>query len=488
MKKNNFIVSEKLQNDIVWLCVTDSEFLELTKGKLDTDWLPSAPAQDVVRICSEYFSQHGKAPNSLLLDELDDFLQDRPMDVENNYRDYLSEVFDKRKPLRSNVLGRIKNLIDVYSVQQVKKSPTFIDRDDRERLLSVNAGDIQSQEPEWFWYYRYPLGSVNIIAGEPGAGKSFWTLDTAARVSIGRPWPDVEGDNPKGSVLLISCEDTLEYTILPRLIASGADTSKIDVISTVKNAQGKRRLFNLQHDLELLENHMKADTRSIIFDPVSAFVGGAGFSMNTKVRSILDPLARFASRHNVTIFLVTHLNKNVRADATHRILGSVGQVAVARSITIIRKDTHNKDRRLLIPGKMNLRKEPPALAFWLRDGFIEYEPEPIDMDAMESWTQRRPTPRLDEAIEWLKDVLADGPVKSVEILEMAAEAGLAEDTLRRAKDELYVSVYKVGNNENACWYWAMPITGELSGNVEDAAEAEENHIFQITGETSDGNC
>ena len=120
-------------------------------------------------------------------------------------------------------------------------------------------------------------------------------------------------------------------------------------------------------------------------------------------------------------------------------------------------------------------------------GSMPYEPEPIDMDGMESWTQRRPTPRLDEAVEWLKDILADGPVKSEDILNMAAEAGLAIDTLRRAKDELHVSVYKVGNGENSHWFWALPIAGELSGNVEDAAEVKENRILQITGETSDDN-
>ncbi len=389
--------------------------------------------------------------------------------------------------MRSNVLDRIKNLIDTYSVQRVKRSVTFIDRDCNNRLTSVNLGDIQSQEIEWFWKDRYSSGTVNTVAGEPGAGKSLWTLDTAARVTRGRPWPDVEGDNPVGSVLLVSCEDSLEHTVKPRLEAAGADTSKINVISTVTAAQGKRRLFNLQSDLELLEDQIKPDTRLLVFDPISAFVGGAGFSMNTKVRSILDPLARFASRHNVTIFLVTHLNKNVRANATHRILGSVGQVAVARSTTTIRRDDKSKDRRLLIPGKMNLRKEPPALAYWIRDGFIEYEPEPIDMDGMESWPRSRPTPRLDEAVEWLKETLADGPVKSIEVLSRAVDSGISDDTLRRGKEVLNVSVYKVGNGENSHWLWALPITGELSGNSEDIAEEKNNRILRITVGNKDDN-
>ena len=155
MKKNNFIVSAKLQNDIVWLCVTDAEFLKAVKGKLDTDWLPSAPAQDVVRICSDYFRQHEKAPNGCFPDELDGFLRDRPGDIQYEYYDYIDKVLAKKKPLQSNVLGRIKSLVDVYSVQPVKKSSTFINGDNGDRLLSVNAGDIQSQDVIWFWENRY---------------------------------------------------------------------------------------------------------------------------------------------------------------------------------------------------------------------------------------------------------------------------------------------------------------------------------------------
>lgn len=485
MKKNNFIVSEILQDQIVRLCITDTEFLEASKGKLDTDCLPSAPAQDAVKICSEYFHQHGEAPNGQFLDKLDGFLQGRSDNIQNDYYDYLDHVFGMDKPLRSNVLDRIKSLTDVYSVQQVKKSRTFIDGDNGDQLLSVNAGDLQSQDLVWFWHNRFPQGSVNIIAGEPGVGKSFWTLDTAARITTGRPWPDIEGDNPNGSALLLSCEDTLEYTILRRLEAADADLSRIDVVSTVKNIQGKKRLFNLQTDIELLEDHVKADTRLIIIDPVSAFVGGASFSMNTKVRSILDPLARFAENHKLTIILVTHLTKNNRTNSLHRVLGSIGQAAVARSIWEIRKDESDKKRLLFLPVKTNLSSDPTGLAYRIVNGAVEYEPDPIDMDDMASWTRTRPTPRLDEAIEWLKDVLANGPVKSADILDMATGVGITEDTLRRGKDALYVNVFKVGNGENSHWLWALPIAGELTGNAEDATEVKRNRIPQITGETSE---
>ena len=487
MSKNNFKISEQLQDQIVLLSVIDTEFLHDIREKLVLDWLPSVQAKDVVNICLRYYQKHGESPNGHFPDELENFLKDESLEIWGEHFTYVDGVLSIRKPLRSNVLNRINNLADNYSITPQRKSSYLVDLNNGDRLPSVNLGDIQSQELEWFWDNRFPLGTLNIIAGEPGATKSFWTLDIAARVTTGRPWPCIEDDNPSGSVLLVCCEDSLEHTVKPRLEAAGADTNKIDVISSVVNGQGKRRLFNIEHDLQLLEEHIKSDTRLMVFDPVSAFVGGAGFSMNTKVRSILDPLSHFASCHQITIFLVTHFNKNNRASSLNRILGSVGQTAVARTAWEISNDPQNKYRKLLIPLKANLSKKPTCLAYQIKNGHIEYEPEPIDVDAIESWRPSRPTPRLDEAVEWLEEVLADGPVESAQILKMAAEAGLAEDTLRRAKNKLHVSAYKVGNNENAHWYWTLPITVESADDVVNAVEEPKDCILKITEKTSDNN-
>jgi hypothetical protein len=137
------------------------------------------------------------------------------------------------------------------------------------------------------------------------------------------------------------------------------------------------------------------------------------------------------------------------------VLDSVGQVAAARSVWLVRDDKFT-DRKLFLPIKANLSGDLTGLAFRIVNGIVEYEPDPIEMDGMESWTPTRQTPRLDEAVEWLEDSLADGPVKSAEILEMAKGSGISEDTLRRAKDELGVIVSKVGNEQDGCWFWTLP--------------------------------
>lgn len=54
------------------------------------------------------------------------------------------------------------------------------------RLVAVTREQL-----DWLWPGRVPLGKLTLLAVDPGLGKSFVTLDMAARVSRGQPWPDV---------------------------------------------------------------------------------------------------------------------------------------------------------------------------------------------------------------------------------------------------------------------------------------------------------
>ena len=63
--------------------------------------------------------------------------------------------------------------------------------------------DVPPAEVAWLWPGRIALGKVTLLAGDPGLGKSFVTLDIAARVSRGASWPDecsarAEGEKGEG--------------------------------------------------------------------------------------------------------------------------------------------------------------------------------------------------------------------------------------------------------------------------------------------------
>src|SRR5437870_1178373 len=98
-------------------------------------------------------------------------------------------------------------------------------------LLSLNS--LAPAAPRWLWPPRIPIGSLTLITGDPGTGKSTLALDLAARVTAALPWPvpasrgtPLELTREAGDVIYLGGEDDLAAVTLPRLIAAGGDPAR----------------------------------------------------------------------------------------------------------------------------------------------------------------------------------------------------------------------------------------------------------------------
>jgi len=70
----------------------------------------------------------------------------------------------------------------------------------------------------WLWPGYLPLGAVTLLVGDPGKGKTLVSLDLAARVSAGKPWPDeTPSTHGPATVIVLTAEDDLGYTVRPRI-------------------------------------------------------------------------------------------------------------------------------------------------------------------------------------------------------------------------------------------------------------------------------
>src|SRR5688572_22453521 len=145
----------------------------------------------------------------------------------------------------------------------------------RPRARTVNIAGVKPKDVRWLWPERNPIGKFTLLFGDPGLGKSFITLDMAARVSTGRAWPD-GGACPEGSVLLIGAEDDVEDTVCPRLWMAGAEVSKIEHLDAVTEIDRKgnrvERSFTLD-EVEALGRTLAdmPDCKLIVIDPIGAF-------------------------------------------------------------------------------------------------------------------------------------------------------------------------------------------------------------------------
>jgi putative DNA primase/helicase len=351
----------------------------------------------------------------------------------------------------------------------------------------VRVSSVEKQPINWLWRSRVALGKVTMIAGNPGLGKSQLTTFLAAQVTNGGRWPAGEGQAPKGSVLMLSAEDDVGDTIRPRLEAAGADVDRVHMLTAIRDADAMRG-FNLARDLLVLESVLAqiGDVRFVSIDPITAYLGGTDTHKTADVRAVLAPVSDLAAKHGVAIVAVSHLNKGSGGDAMGRITGSVAFVAAARAAFLIQKDPEDAKRRLFLPVKNNLGTDDTGLAFRIvekdvgsaiRAPAIEWEDERVTISADEALAAASANDgeeggALREAVEFLRDALAGGPVSRKTIKTDASANGVSEKTLRRAKSRLGVVTRKMGMKEG--WIWEIP-TAEDGQADDHLATFEDGH-------------
>jgi DNA polymerase I-like protein with 3'-5' exonuclease and polymerase domains len=351
---------------------------------------------------------------------------------------------------------------------------------DANALDAVCAADEEIEDYDWIWPGRFALKKIGLITGLPDEGKGVLLSDIIARVTCGSAWPCGEGESPKGNVILLTAEDDINDTIIPRLMAAGADLKRVHIIKMIRTA-GKERMFSLVTDLPLLRQKALAigDIKMIVIDPIAAYLGiGKIDSFRaTDVRAMIGPLKEFAEELRLFILGIMHFNKKI--DVTNlllRVSDSLAYTAAARHVYGIVNDEDNK-RKLFVKGKNNLApREQKTLAFGfdvrevgidkrtgnlIRRPHILWHPEPVDItatEALQAAAENKSPSTRDNAKHFIKALLSNEPVGAKDVREAAKENGISNRTLDRAREALgaRVAVKRDGplnDKGEATWRW-----------------------------------
>lgn len=336
-------------------------------------------------------------------------------------------------------------------------------------LVLRTLNTVEPTPVRWLWPGFVPLGKLTLLAGDPGLGKSFITLDLASKVTRATlpPTGSEGGDGQPGDVIVCSAEDDPADTIRPRLEAMDADLRRVHCVESVRFKglpDRKEHPVVLQRDLGAIAEAVKqiGRVRLIVVDPITAYMGDADGNSNTEVRSVLGELSRLAAWSGAAVVCVTHLNKDSGGKrAVYRAMGSLAFTAAARVVLLAASHPDDPAKRVLATVKCNIGTERPGKVYRLEDSRIRWldEPSPYSANDLEMPEQAERSSATADACEWLADALKAGPLSVSELKCLADTDEQSWRTVERAKARLGIRSERA-NAEGAArgrgaWTWRL---------------------------------
>lgn len=216
----------------------------------------------------------------------------------------------------------------------------------------VKLSTLRPRPVQWLLPGRVPFGALTLLAGEPGKGKSQFSIRLAA-------------DLGKQGIpsLFIGDEDGAEDTILPRVLAAGGDPDLAALFDLERDD-----MVQLPTDVPLLkEKVLETGASLVVIDPVQAhFAPEINPNADASLRQATRPLARMAQELGIAVLLITHLRKSTEGSVLARVGGSGGLAGACRSVLFFgqRKGADpwtEGDLRYVAQAKVNRVAQTPTL-------------------------------------------------------------------------------------------------------------------------------
>lgn len=309
------------------------------------------------------------------------------------------------------------------------------------KLTLVSVADIADEDITDLWERRISRGELSLIVGETGAGKGFLSTELAACVSTGNSLPGGP-INEAGEVLYFVSEDNMAAVVKKRLIAAGANLSRVRTLSP-KDAENM--------PLHGVIGHLEAGSifqqdrppLLVILDCVSDFMPpNSKPSLEECVRPFLQRLKRIARKWGFALVLVRHPRKDEQALGVNGVAGAGAWTQLPRHILVIEERSgEDFDRRVRCikqsngprPPVLECRietKRPAARIVWGR------ELDTDGQDAEDDPATRLGRSKLDFAITFLNRELSTGAKWSKYVRQRALDACITPDTFDRAHQKV----------------------------------------------------
>jgi putative DNA primase/helicase len=320
----------------------------------------------------------------------------------------------------------------------------------------VCLSDIEDRPVDWLWQDRLASGTLSMLSGDPGSGKTWVALAIAAALSRGRvpsnPVPLTPDTREPDNILYASAGNEAAELVRPRFAKLDGDPGRLFLLRGVLSAGSTQSTSLSLRDTPMLEDALeRTRARLLIIDPLHSYLWAVDRHRANESGRAFDNLARLSEKHRCCILLVRHLRKRGAGQASIELSSAIRTEFLAGS---------NPDAPTcpaLVQVKSNLGPLAPSLGYTIDQtggfswtGTSKLSPEELMTD--------RPIaaglPRRKLVAEWLRQNLIEGK-RSQYSIEVAAERdGVCITTLRRAKFDL--GVLSTKESVSGSWFWELP--------------------------------
>ena len=345
-------------------------------------------------------------------------------------------------------------------------------------VITGQLKNVVNKPIKWLWKPFIPFGKVTMIQGDTGIGKTHVLIKIMADVSNGlypptmkadHLLPQVEGEPLK--IFYVSIENGIDDTIAPVFDQFGGNR---DNVLYQDETQGH---FILNGE-EIREVVRQTGANVIVIDPWQQFLDDMTSSNNIGVREMIGDIQNAADETGAAVIFTGNFTKGGGNEAQRGIGGSELSNTLRCILTVARSELGPYIRtvratKMSLPGK---EMTPVAVQMVDEDmRFVDY----LDLkDALEDADEElraqnaafpevgvtedgeseeltetaKPKSAVDKAVDFLRDILIEGPVESNEVKRRAAELGISESSLSRAKKRANVNYIKNGDGRA---YWTI---------------------------------
>jgi hypothetical protein len=345
------------------------------------------------------------------------------------------------------------------------------------QIVVVGADEITPEPTRWLWTpygdSGMPMGDLSVLVGKGGAAKSQILCWFCSKVSMGELEGCMHG-TPRNVIYLYK-EDSVARTIVPRLMASGADLKRVMFLRMTflddPNAQVK-----LPGDLDLLAAKIRElNAALVVYDPLSSHLEVRDSNSASVMRGVYERVRQMHEDTDTLGLGLGHIRKQPAGSLLDAFMGSSEQGNVVRNgwgvCERIDADPGAPSEYILSQEKNNLAVRATSLTYTIEGTTVHHDNRALSTsrvvftgqtqesvsDLLGDQMQPGQGSKIELAVTWLRDTLqGKGEVPTRDVMNGAEDNKINSRTLRRAAARLNIIYNKYGSPGYYTYTWKLP--------------------------------